>query len=73
MNTFEERHAATLEDPLAELKRRLQPWASAPDSRGQPLNSVIVPRSTVEDTVLLLEQFYEIIETFKKAPTKGRA
>lgn len=73
MQTFEERHSAVDPDPLIELERRLQPWASAPSSRGEPLTpeAVIVPRSTVEGAVVLLKQLYEIIRLTNAA--KARA
>lgn len=54
--TFEEHHAIVSPDPAAELRRRLEHWASAPDSRGQPLDACIVPRRTVEAAIKALEQ-----------------
>ena len=47
--SFEERHAQVDDDPLVELERRLQMWASAPSSRGEALkpDAVIVPRSII--------------------------
>jgi autonomous glycyl radical cofactor GrcA len=71
--TFEERHAQVDPDPLIELRRRLLPWASAPDSRGEALNACIVPRQTVEDAVKLLEQWYEMCRIMQAAKTKGNA
>jgi hypothetical protein len=47
MDTFETRHAQVDPDPLRELIRRQQSWASAPDSRGHALNARIVPDETV--------------------------
>lgn len=63
-DTFEQRHAETLENPLAEMRRRLQLWASAPDSRGQPLDAVIVPRKTVEDALNSIEDL--IVAAYKR-------
>ena len=71
--TFEERHAQVDGDPLVELRRRLQSWASAPPSRGQPLNAAIVPIQTIRDAIALLESHREIIKTFERAKTKGSA
>lgn len=73
--SFEERHAQIDENPAVELRRRLQPWAAAPSSRGEALkpDAVIVPRETVEQAAELLEKFYEIIKTFERAKTKGSA
>lgn len=71
--TFEERHAQVDEDPLVELKRRLQPWASAPDSWGQPLNAAIVPTQTIADAIALLEQHREMVSVLQRAKTVGSA
>lgn len=71
--TFEQRHAEVDEDPLVELKRRLQPWASAPDSRGRALNACIVPRQTVEHAILLLEEQRKLMDAVRRAKTKGSA
>jgi hypothetical protein len=49
--TFEELHAQIDPDPLKELIRRRQSWASAPDSRGWPLNAAIVPDETVDAAI----------------------
>jgi hypothetical protein len=51
MNTFEERHAQIDTDPLKELIRRRQSWASAPDSRGRALDAQIIPRSTLDAAI----------------------
>jgi hypothetical protein len=45
--TFEERHAQIDSDPLAELVRRQEMWAMAPDSRGNSLDAAIVPMGTI--------------------------
>lgn len=45
--SFEERHSEINTDPAVELRRRLQSWATAPDSRGVALDACIVPRTTV--------------------------
>ena len=73
--SFESRHAAVNEDPLEELRRRLQPWATAPSSRGKALapEACVVPKSTVANAVILIEQLYEIIRMTKAAKTKGNA
>ena len=54
--TFEERHAQVDGDPLVELRRRLQLWAAAPDSRGHPIMACIVPLSTVLQAVTEIER-----------------
>lgn len=61
--TFEQRHADVRADPLEEMKRRLQPWATAPSSRGNALEpeACIVPKATVAEAIVLLEQLYEIV------------
>jgi hypothetical protein len=73
--SFEQRHSDVKEDPLEELRRRLEPWASAPSSRGSALvpEACIVPAKTVADAVILLEQLYEIIRVTKAAKTAGNA
>lgn len=73
--SFEERHAQVDDDPLVELERRLQMWATAPSSRGEALkpDAVIVPRSTVISAVACLRQLKQIIETFERAKTRGSA
>jgi len=71
--TFEERHAQVDEDPLIELRRRLQQWASAPDSRGQSLNAQIVPIETIVRAIQGLELLQQMTDTFMKAKTKGSA
>ena len=45
--TFEERHAQVDPDPLKELIRRQEMWATAPDSRGHSLDAAIVPMATI--------------------------
>lgn len=70
---FEERHAQVDEDPLVELRRRLQPWASAPDSRGQSLNAQIVPIVTIVRAIQGLELLQHMADAFMKAKTKGSA
>lgn len=47
VDNFETRHAQVDPDPIVELRRRLQFWASAPDSRGMSLNACIVPDETM--------------------------
>lgn len=59
--SFEERHAQVDSDPLIELRRRLELWASAPDSRGQPLMACIVPLSTVRKAVAEIERARALI------------
>lgn len=71
--TFEEKHAEVDEDPLVELKRRMQSWASAPPSRGKSLHAAIVPYQTIEDAITLLEHHRQIVKAFESAKTKGRA
>ena len=71
--TFEEKHAQVDDDPLVKLKRRLQPWASAPPSRGASLDAAIVPRSTIEGAILMLEEQRKLIDMAKRAKTKGTA
>jgi hypothetical protein len=71
--TFEEKHAERDEDPLNELRRRLQPWASAPDSRGESLDACIVPRQTVQDAITLLEMQREMMDLANRAMTRGNA
>lgn len=73
MDTFETRHAQIDDDPLVELKRRLQPWASAPPSRGVSLDAAIVPTATIRDAVALLEQHREMVSVFQRAKTVGNA
>lgn len=73
MDSFEERHAQVDDDPLVELRRRLQPWASAPDSRGKPLDAAIVPRQTIVHAIELLEQWYEVIRRTTHGKPKGNA
>ena len=51
MDTFETRHAQVDRDPLKELIRRQQAWASVPDSRGMPLRATIVPDETVDAAI----------------------
>lgn len=75
MQTFEDRHAQVDPDPLVELKRRLQVWAFASTSRGEPLKpeAVIVPCSTVAGAIELLEQFAKLIDVMQRAKVKGNA
>ena len=71
--SFEEKHAQVDADPLVELRRRLQMWASAPPSRGVSLNAAIVPISTIEEAIALLEQHREMVRVFQGAKTVGNA
>lgn len=65
--TFEERHAQVDGDPLVELKRRLELWAAAPDSRGQPLMACVVPLSTVRQAVAELASLREDVRILRMA------
>lgn len=58
-DTFEARHAQVDPDPLKELKRRRQMWASAPDSRGVPLKAAIVPNATIDAAIEELRYWRE--------------
>lgn len=71
--TFEEKHAQVDEDPAVELRRRLEPWAAAPDSRGQSLDAAIVPIETIVRAIQGLELLQQMTDAFMKAKTKGNA
>lgn len=62
METFVERHEQIDPDPVVELERRLQLWASAPDSDGQPLRAQIVPVSTIHSALAELREWRKIGE-----------
>lgn len=72
---FEDRHAQVDDDPLIELERRLQPWATCPSSRGEALSppAQIVPRSTVEGAIVLLKQWREVVDRMTRGKTRGSA
>lgn len=60
MDTFETRHAQVDPDPVVELERRLQLWASAPDSRGQSLDAQIVPVQTIMSALAELKEWRKV-------------
>lgn len=48
---LELRHWLIDPDPVRELTRRLQPWATAPPSRGHDLRAGIVPYETIQAAI----------------------
>lgn len=64
---FEECHAQVDADPVRELMRRRQYWASAPGSRGDALkpSAAIVPLATINDAIV------ELLERRKHAGVPG--
>lgn len=71
MPTFEELNAQVDPDPLVELRRRRQIWASAPDSRGNATDSQYVPTSTIYaaiDEIETARRMYKIFEDVLDAP-----
>jgi hypothetical protein len=57
-DNFQERHALIEEDTLAELKRRAQIWATAPDHNGNSLipDAQIVPLATLHAAIAEIEK-----------------
>ena len=75
MEKFEARHAQVDPDPVVELERRTQPWASCPNSRGFALepHAQIVPLATIQSALAELKEWRKIGEAVKTAKTRGSA
>lgn len=65
--TFAERHARINEDPLVELMRRRQLWASCPGPDGAPL----APAAYIIPEITVLEAITELIERRLEAKVPG--
>ncbi len=73
--TFTERHAQVADDPLVELKRRVQWWASCPGSDGGALKpeAQIVPLATLHSVIAELEAWRDTGQKIAAAKTRGSA
>ena len=74
--TFTERHAQVDPDPVVEIERRLQMWASAPPEPGKDNlvpKASIVPDDTLRSALAELKEWRKVGEAILQAKARGSA